>query len=125
LVDEANSSWDNAFRVSGLAQLNGSGEAFVDEISCPAAGACAATVGTDGGSAFVVSQTRGRWGKVTQVFAAPPEPPAPKLGPTGRFGPTGGFGPTGRIGPTGAQGPTGRDGPTGLLGPTGATGNSP
>jgi hypothetical protein len=70
VVSERHGHWGSAIEVPGTAALN-HGDAEVTSVSCGAAGACAA-----GGwymdtlahfHAFVVSQTRGRWGTAVEV----------------------------------------------------------
>ncbi len=68
-------SWGTATGVPGLAALNKGGDAFVNSVSCPSAGNCAAG-GSYGGSrtgaahvqqGFVAVQRHGRWGRATAV----------------------------------------------------------
>lgn len=63
--------WDRAIQVPGTGSLNAGGEAFVLTLACGSAGNCAA-----GGmyrdragrpQAFLVTQSRGRWGKAEEV----------------------------------------------------------
>jgi hypothetical protein len=69
LVNQTNGAWGTATQVPGLAALNTGREAELASVSCPAAGNCSA-----GGyyvssalQAFVVSQTKGTWGKAKEV----------------------------------------------------------
>jgi hypothetical protein len=57
--------------VPGLAALNTGGDAEINSVSCPSAGNCSAggiyNYFTTAAQGWVVSQVRGRWGKVKQV----------------------------------------------------------
>jgi PASTA domain-containing protein len=82
VATEINGRWGDAIEVPRTATLN-QGDwpgAGVDSISCTASGECAAgghyaggsggiygIYGTDGQQAFVVSETKGRWGKAIEV----------------------------------------------------------
>ena len=70
VVNEKGGSWGDAEEIPGTAALN-TGDASVDEVSCGAAGNCAATgyyVATgDVDEAFVVSQAGGTWSDAEQV----------------------------------------------------------
>lgn len=68
-------SWGVAAGVPGLAVLNEGGDAYVNSVSCPSAGSCAAG-GSYGGArmgaahvqqAFVAVERHGRWGKAAAV----------------------------------------------------------
>jgi hypothetical protein len=71
VVTERKGRWGKAIEVPGTAALNSGDYAKVSSVSCAAAGGCAA-----GGlyydvafhpQAFVVSETKGRWGKAIEV----------------------------------------------------------
>jgi len=68
---ETNGSWGAAVKVPGTATLNNGGFARVYTVSCAAAGSCSAGgIYTDGSGhiqAFVVSKTKGSWGKGIEV----------------------------------------------------------
>ena len=76
VVTEVNGRWGKAEEVPGTAALNANGQAQVSTLSCPSAGNCAAAgfyapsqqVGL---TAFVVSESKGRWGKAHQVRGLP------------------------------------------------------
>lgn len=68
--------WGAALEVPGIARLNAGGEAFVLSLGCASAGNCAA-----GGmyrdrlgraQAFLVNQSRGRWGRAEEVPGTAP-----------------------------------------------------
>lgn len=71
LAVQSKNRWRNAFEVPGTASLNARGDAEVEAISCPSAGACAATGTYQAASGalevFVVSERQGRWAKATEV----------------------------------------------------------
>jgi len=64
-------TWGGAVEVPGTAALNSGGDAGVASVSCAAAGACVAggryTDGSFHGQAFVVSETKGKWGGALEV----------------------------------------------------------
>jgi len=61
VADERNGRWGQAVKVPGSGRLNAGGAAFVNSVSCPRAGSCAAVGQYKDGSAniqgFVVSQS--------------------------------------------------------------------
>ncbi len=63
--------WGSAREVPGTAVLNAGGNAEIYAMSCAAAGSCTAggyyTDASDHGQAFVVTETKGRWQKATEV----------------------------------------------------------
>ncbi len=73
LVTETNGVWGHATKVPGAAALMPAtvGSVGVDSISCAAVGECVAggyyASGAGAGSAFVVSETNGTWGKAIEV----------------------------------------------------------
>jgi hypothetical protein len=69
VVSEKNGKWGQPIAVPGLAALNPSGEAEVDQISCGSAGNCVAGGLTNSPSeqAFVVREKNGTWGKAIVV----------------------------------------------------------
>lgn len=69
VVNEKNGKWGNAIAVPGLAALNPSGEAEVDQISCGSAGNCVAGGVTNSPSQqpFVVREKNGTWGNAIVV----------------------------------------------------------
>jgi len=64
-------SWRTAIKVPGLAALNAGGNAFAASVSCASAGNCSAGGSYADGSghtqAFVVTETKGRWGKAIEI----------------------------------------------------------
>ncbi len=72
-VSETNGSWGTAVEVPGTATLNSGGSAWVDSVSCAAAGECAAggrynpRAGPGHFQAFVVSETNGSWSPAVEV----------------------------------------------------------
>jgi hypothetical protein len=76
LVTEVNGRWGKAREVPGTAALNSNGQAQLSTVFCRSAGNCSAAgfyaAGTGGGLfTFVVSETRGRWGKAEPVRGLP------------------------------------------------------
>jgi hypothetical protein len=76
VVTEVNGRWRNAEEVPGSAALNSNGQAQVSTVSCPSAGDCAAAgfyaTGQGGGLfAFVVTESKGRWGRAEPVRGLP------------------------------------------------------
>jgi hypothetical protein len=71
VVSERNGTWGKAIRVPGSGALNAGGDASVASVSCASAGNCAAggfyTDGSGHLQGFVVSQTKGTWGKAIRV----------------------------------------------------------
>lgn len=75
VVDEASGNWGNAIEVPGTATLNSGGRAYVNSVSCPAVGTCAAGGTYEDGAnfptgherAFVVDETNGSWGNAIEV----------------------------------------------------------
>jgi hypothetical protein len=76
VADEVDGTWGDAQEVPGTATLNTGAVAFVNSVSCPSDGNCAAggelAVSTDGGASyvgepFVVSEVDGTWGDAVQV----------------------------------------------------------
>ncbi len=69
VVNEKNGKWGQPIAVPGLAALNPSGEAEVDQISCGSGGNCVAGGLTNSPSeqAFVVREKNGTWGKAIVV----------------------------------------------------------
>ena len=71
MASETNGSWGDAVEVPGTATLNSGGHAGVFEVSCGAAGDCAAgghyTDGSGRYQAFVVSEANGSWGDAIEV----------------------------------------------------------
>ncbi len=71
VVSETNGTWGKAIEVPGSGKLNTGGEAYVNSISCGAAGDCSAGgVYYDshhGEHAFLASETNGTWGKAIKV----------------------------------------------------------
>ena len=71
VVTQSHGRWGRAIEVPGSARLNRAGEAEIDTVSCAAPGDCSA--GGDYGrsanseQAFVVTQSRGRWGRAIEV----------------------------------------------------------
>ena len=69
-VAEKNGTWSKPAQTPGITALKGEEDAGIADVSCPAAGDCAA-VGTyytsDGASAFVDAETDGAWGRAEQV----------------------------------------------------------
>jgi len=72
LVSQRNGTWGKAFKIPGLASLNGGKDAIVYSVSCPAAGDCAA-----GGfyrkssgryAAYVIDERHGKWGTARTVL---------------------------------------------------------
>jgi hypothetical protein len=76
LVTEVNGKWGKAEEVPGSGALNSNGDASVTTVSCSSAGNCAAAgyyapYRQLGLTAFVVSETKGRWGKAQLVRGLP------------------------------------------------------
>jgi hypothetical protein len=71
VVDEAGGVWGRAQEVPGTAALNAGGGARVSTVSCAPGGGCAAggyyTNSNGKEHGFVVSQSRGRWGRAEAV----------------------------------------------------------
>ena len=69
VVTERNGVWGKAIAVPGLAALNAGGQATVKEVSCAAAGNCAASGNylNRGGQAFVVVERNGNWDKAIEI----------------------------------------------------------
>lgn len=75
VVAEKNGHWNPATEVPGLAALNTSGQAFVNSVSCAAAGNCTAGGIYDGapnfpdnyGKGYVVTEHNGVWGRAVAV----------------------------------------------------------
>lgn len=71
VVSKTHGHWGSAVEVPGTATLNSGGFARVYTVSCAAAGSCAAGgIYRDGAAhyqAYVVSKTKGRWGKAVEV----------------------------------------------------------
>jgi hypothetical protein len=71
VVSETGGTWGTAKEVPGTAALNRGADAFVNSVSCAAAGDCSAgglyAPGNAGGEAFVVSETGGTWGTAKEV----------------------------------------------------------
>jgi hypothetical protein len=71
VVSQVNGRWGRAIQVPGTAALAGVGHATVNTVSCASAGNCSAGgyYSDRAGSlrALVVSEVRGRWGRVIQV----------------------------------------------------------
>jgi hypothetical protein len=71
VADERNGTWGKAQEVPGSAALNRGGDAAIASVSCTSAGNCSAgghySVSSDNGSAFVVNETNGTWGKAQEV----------------------------------------------------------
>jgi hypothetical protein len=71
VVDEAGGAWGQAQEVPGTAALNVGGVAGVSTVSCAPGGGCAAggyyTKSNGKEHGFVVSQSRGRWGRAEAV----------------------------------------------------------
>jgi hypothetical protein len=71
VVSETNGAWGKAIEVPGSGRLNAGGAAFVGSVSCALPGNCAAggsyTDGSKNVQAFVVSETKGAWGKAIEV----------------------------------------------------------
>jgi hypothetical protein len=71
VVSETKGAWGKAIEVPGSARLNAGGAAFVGSVSCASPGNCAAggsyTDGSRNVQAFVVSETKGTWGKAIEV----------------------------------------------------------
>ena len=73
VVSEKNGTWGSAIEVPGTAKLNQGASAQVDSVSCGSAGNCAAagsyslSQGPLHPQAFVVSETKGTWGRAIEV----------------------------------------------------------
>jgi hypothetical protein len=71
VVDETKGKWGHAKEVPGTATLNKFGSAGVYSLSCASAGSCSAGgyYGDASGNtqAFVVEETKGKWGKAKEV----------------------------------------------------------
>ena len=74
VISQAGGKWGKAIEVPGSATLNAGGNAQVTAMSCRSAGNCSAGGtywlkfgGPVGGSAFVVSEVHGTWGRAQQV----------------------------------------------------------
>jgi hypothetical protein len=71
VVTKAGGRWRKAIEVPGTAALNTGGDAFINSVSCAAAGSCAAGGSYIDGSghfqAFVVTEAGGRWGTAIEV----------------------------------------------------------
>jgi hypothetical protein len=71
LAVESKGRWGKAFEIPGTASLNGDGDGEVAAVSCPSAGACAATGTYEAASgaieAFVVAEHQGHWAKAAEV----------------------------------------------------------
>jgi hypothetical protein len=72
VASERNGTWGKAQPIPGLAALAAGGSDTVSQVSCGAPGDCAATgtydtgVGADPTEPFLVTETRGTWGKATE-----------------------------------------------------------
>ncbi len=72
VVDQTKGTWAKAEEVPGTAKLNSGGLALVNSVSCASAGNCSAggvySVGNSNDEqAFVVTETKGTWGKAEEV----------------------------------------------------------
>ena len=71
VVSDKHGHWGGAVKVPGTAALNKGGSAGLKSVSCAAAGACAAGGSYKDGSghiqAFVLNETKGRWGKAIEI----------------------------------------------------------
>jgi hypothetical protein len=71
VANEIDSKWGKAEEVSGTAQLNASGSAGLDSVSCPSSGNCTAggyyRDGANKAQTFVVSEVNGKWGQAREV----------------------------------------------------------
>jgi hypothetical protein len=70
VADEVNGTWHNAIEVPGTAALNTGDYAFVNSVSCPLAGNCAAVgnyTGSAGEQAFVAVEVNGSWATAIEV----------------------------------------------------------
>jgi hypothetical protein len=71
VVTERHGRWDKAIEVPGSARLNVSGIAEIASVSCTGVGDCSAGGyygdSASGQQAFVVTQSRGRWGRAIEV----------------------------------------------------------
>lgn len=71
LAVESKGRWGKAFEIPGTASLNADGDGDVAAVSCPSAGACAATGTYEASSGavevFVVWENKGHWAKATEV----------------------------------------------------------
>ena len=71
VVGETNGHWGTAIEVPGTAALNSGGNAWVNSVSCGAAGDCATAGyyidGSGNSQAFVASETSGSWGTAIEV----------------------------------------------------------
>ena len=64
---ELNGAWGKPQTIPGAARLNPTEQGEIAALSCTAIGQCAAGGGINGRHAFVVTQTRGVWGKAQLV----------------------------------------------------------
>ena len=71
VVSETKGAWGKPLEVPGSGRLNAGGAALVGSVSCASPGNCAAggsyTDGSRNVQAFVVSETKGAWGKAIEV----------------------------------------------------------
>ena len=71
VVSETKGAWGKPLEVPGSGRLNAGGAAFVASVSCASPGNCAAggsyTDGARNVQAFVVSETKGAWGRAIEV----------------------------------------------------------
>ncbi|HEX6527094.1 MAG TPA: PQQ-binding-like beta-propeller repeat protein [Streptosporangiaceae bacterium] len=71
VVTETDGKWGTAIEVPGTADLNKSGSAWVNSVSCKTTGNCAAggayVDGAGHQQAFVVTETDGKWGTAIEV----------------------------------------------------------
>ena len=75
MAGESRGKWGKAAPVPGLIALNADGNAGIASVSCPARGDCVAGGDYQDGSgafqAFVVTESKGRWGKAEEVPGTP------------------------------------------------------
>jgi hypothetical protein len=73
VVNQTSGTWGKAEEVPGISTLNAGDAAEVDTVSCGAAGSCSAggsyTDSSGNYQAWVVSETKGTWGKAEEVPA--------------------------------------------------------
>ena len=71
VISQSKGHWSNAAEVRGIASLNTGGSAVLNAVSCTSAGNCSAggyyTDALARIEPFVVTRTRGHWGKATEV----------------------------------------------------------
>jgi hypothetical protein len=74
VVNETNGTWHTAKEVPGTAALNQGGGAYIESVSCAAAGDCSATGDYTDSSGntqvFVVNETNGTWGTAEEAPGA-------------------------------------------------------